>query len=86
MPIISTFFGIVVRVFHKDHNPPHFHAEYAGSKIIVEIKTGKVLFGKLPPRALKLIQEWRRANVAAIERAWKQAQQHQEPQKVTPLE
>lgn len=86
MPIISTFFGIVVRVFHNDHNPPHFHAEYGGKKIVMEIKTGRVLSGKVPQRALKLIQEWRRLNVAAIERAWEQARHHQEPKKVTPLE
>lgn len=86
MPIISTFFGIVIRVFHNDHNPPHFHAQYGGDKIIIEIKTGKVLSGKVPPRALKLIQEWRKSNVIEIERAWMQALRHQEPDKVAPLE
>ena len=30
MPIISTFFGIMIRMFFDDHTPPHFHAEYQG--------------------------------------------------------
>jgi hypothetical protein len=30
MPIISTFFGIVIRMFYKEHEPPHFHAEHQG--------------------------------------------------------
>ncbi len=30
MPEISRFFGIVIKMFFDDHNPPHFHAEYGG--------------------------------------------------------
>src|SRR5262245_16946893 len=30
VPEISRFLGITVRMFHDDHGPPHFHAEYAG--------------------------------------------------------
>ncbi|MFQ5674633.1 MAG: DUF4160 domain-containing protein [bacterium] len=32
MPAISMFFGIVVRMFFREHGPPHFHAEYQGQK------------------------------------------------------
>lgn len=35
MPEISRFFGIIIRMFFDDHNPPHFHAEYAGKKSVV---------------------------------------------------
>ena len=28
MPEVSRFYGIIVRIFYDDHNPPHFHAEY----------------------------------------------------------
>lgn len=28
---------------YDDHNPPHFHAEYNGNKIIVDIIKGKVI-------------------------------------------
>ena len=27
MPIISAFFGIVIRMFYREHEPAHFHAE-----------------------------------------------------------
>jgi hypothetical protein len=27
MPVICTFFGIVIRMFYQEHRPPHFHAE-----------------------------------------------------------
>ncbi len=32
MPEISRFFGIVIKMFFDDHNPPHFHAEYGDAK------------------------------------------------------
>lgn len=28
MPTISTFYGILIRMFFNDHPPPHFHARY----------------------------------------------------------
>jgi hypothetical protein len=31
MPEISRFFGIVIRMFYADHEPPHFHASYSSS-------------------------------------------------------
>jgi len=30
MPVISTFFGIVIRMFYQEHGVGHFHAEYQG--------------------------------------------------------
>ena len=28
MPVITRFFGIVVKMYPNDHTPPHFHAIY----------------------------------------------------------
>ncbi|MCH8853439.1 MAG: DUF4160 domain-containing protein [Planctomycetes bacterium] len=33
MPEVSRFFGISVRTYFDDHNPPHFHAIYAGAEV-----------------------------------------------------
>ncbi|MBI4446676.1 MAG: DUF4160 domain-containing protein [Acidobacteria bacterium] len=32
MPVVSVFFGIVIRMFHREHGVPHFHAEYQGQR------------------------------------------------------
>ncbi len=32
MPEISRFYGIVIKMFHNDHHPPHFHAEHGGDQ------------------------------------------------------
>lgn len=28
MPVISRFYGIVIKMYFNDHTPPHFHALY----------------------------------------------------------
>lgn len=40
MPIVSIFLGIVVRLFHEDHPPPHMHAKYAKHRAIIDIAPG----------------------------------------------
>jgi nucleoside-diphosphate-sugar epimerase len=35
---ISRFFGIVIKMFFDDHNPPHFHAEYSGDLALIDIR------------------------------------------------
>ena len=37
MPEVSRFLGIVIRMYYRDHAPPHFHAEYGEYEITVEI-------------------------------------------------
>ena len=37
MPEISLFRGIRITMYYSDHNPPHFHAEYAGHKCLVDV-------------------------------------------------
>jgi hypothetical protein len=58
MPEISRFFGIVIYIYFREHNPPHFHAVYGETEALIEIKTLGILTGSLPPRALGLVTEW----------------------------
>jgi len=32
VPKISEFYGVVIRMYYGEHNPPHFHADYAGDR------------------------------------------------------
>ena len=50
MPVISSFFGIYVRMYFADHGPPHVHIEYQGHEALVAILDGKVIEGELPDR------------------------------------
>ncbi len=50
MPEISRFFGIMIRMYFDEHNPPHFHAIYAGNEAQVGIDPIIIVEGKLPDR------------------------------------
>ena len=55
MPELSRFYGIVIRMYFNDHNPPHFHALYGEYQAQVDIQTFSVFGGHLPPRALGMV-------------------------------
>lgn len=40
MPEVSLFLDIRITMYYDDRNPPHFHAEYAGHKLVVDIENG----------------------------------------------
>jgi hypothetical protein len=46
MPIISTFFGIVIRMYYEEHGPAHFHAEYQGEQASFLV-SGEILAGAI---------------------------------------
>jgi hypothetical protein len=57
MPIISIFFGIVIRINFFDHAPPHLHAAHGGSEALFDISTGRVIAGALPRRETRYVVE-----------------------------
>jgi hypothetical protein len=58
MPIIPTFFGIVIRMFYKEHEPPHFHAEHQGQQAKCNFD-GEIVGGYIRPRTARaLIRRW----------------------------
>jgi len=86
MPEISRFFGIVIKMFFDDHNPPHFHAEYGSNLALVDIRTLAVFSGKLPPRVTGLVIEWATLHQRELLTDWERAQTREELQKIAPLE
>ncbi len=59
MPVLSRFYGIIIRMYFQqsEHTPPHIHALYGEDMAAVNIHTGEVLEGYLPPKALSMVQE-----------------------------
>jgi len=86
VPEISRFFGIVIKMFFDDHNPPHFHAEYGGELALVDITNIFVFSGRLPPRALGLVVEWATFHQRELLADWERARRQQELIKIAPLE
>ena len=57
MPEISRFYGIVIKMFWDDHNPPHSHVEYGEAQAVVSIHTLGVISGRLPPCVTGMVAE-----------------------------
>ena len=85
MPEISRFFGIIIRMFYDEHNPPHFHAEYSGRKAVFDFQ-GNIIKGNLLSKtATKLVREWIDLHVSELENNWTLARESEEIKKIEPL-
>lgn len=85
MPEVSRFFGIVVKIFYREHDPPHFHARYSGHRASVEIETLKAE-GDLPPRALSLLLAWAELHHVELAEDWERARAGEPLYQIPPLE
>jgi len=85
MPVVSRFYGIVIYIFYDEHNPPHFHAEYAGHKALITLQDG-IVKGVMPKRALKLIFEWMELHYNQLMEDWELSLKGQPLKSIEPLE
>lgn len=58
MPIIARFYGIVIKMYFKEHGIPHFHAIYGEYNGVFALDTLEMIEGDLPGRAVGMIREW----------------------------
>ncbi len=85
MPYVSMFFGIIIRMFYNEHNPPHFHAEYQGAEGTFNFD-GELLQGNIKSiTALKLIKEWAVLRNMELEENWKNIIEKAPINKIEPL-
>lgn len=84
MPVLSRFYGIIIRMYFQqaEHNPPHIHAIYGEDVAAIEIRDGGILEGDLPPKALAMVREWIEINREDLMQMW----ETQEFKKLPPLE
>lgn len=88
MPIISMFYGIIIRMYlidNRHHNLPHIHAKYAEFEASVKIEDGEILAGELPRKQLRLVQAWIELHRDELEADWELASAGENPYKISPL-
>lgn len=86
MPEICRFFGIIIRMFFDEHDPPHFHAEYQGSKAVFDFN-GNVIKGGLNSKtATRLVREWIDLHINELKEDWELARAGKELKKINPLD
>lgn len=86
MPEISRFFGIIVTMYHQDHEPPHFHARYGEYRAILSLESLDVIAGKIPNRAHVLLIEWALAHKHELRANWQRAKVLEPLLAIAPLE
>lgn len=85
MPEISLFYGIRITMYYSEHNPPHFHAEYAGYKALIDIIDAKVYKGLLPTKQLKIVLAWCEIHKDELMQNWELSKSDMPLNKINPL-
>lgn len=88
MPILSMFYGIVIRMYFfddKQHHAPHLHAEYAENRAVFSIDDGEVLAGTLPSGKARLVQAWIEIHREELLADWQLAVIGEEVFRIEPL-
>ena len=88
MPILSMFYGIVIRMYfydNKQHHTPHIHAEYAGKQAVFSINDGEILAGSLPSGKTRLVQAWIEIHREELMADWQLAVNGEDVFKIEPL-
>jgi hypothetical protein len=85
MPTLSMFFGLVIRMYYKDHTPPHIHVKYQDDTAVVNITTGELSEGKLPTRCLRFVLAWIEIHQEELLADWQLCRNGEEPFRIEPL-
>ena len=85
MPTICVFRGIKIYINWNEHNPPHFHATYAGEQVAVLINELEVLSGSIPHKQLKMLLGWAALHQDELLENWNLAAQQEDLFAIEPL-
>ena len=86
MPELCRFMGIVIRMYRREHPPPHFHAIYAEHEMLIRIADGLPIRGELPRTALRLVEQWRVLHHDELVANWALASQPAALFRIEPLQ
>lgn len=79
MPVIARFYGILVKMYFREHGVAHFHAIYGEYNGVFAIETLEMIEGDLPRRAQKLVREWAAQYQADLRTMWETQQYRKLP-------
>ena len=85
VPEISRFFGIIIRMYFGDHDPPHFHAFYGEYVAVIGIDPIEVIAGELPHRAVSMAIEWAALHQRELKENWRRLHEDESARKIPPL-
>jgi hypothetical protein len=86
MPIVSVFFGIVVRMYYQEHEPPHVHVEFQGARASFALD-GTCIGGNLESStAVRLVRQWLALHRFEVQANWQRIRRGEPLQRIAPLD
>ena len=70
MPEISRFQGIIIKMFGREHNPPHLHAFQGKYEAMFNIETGELIEGDFPTNKRILVTAWILLRKKELKKNW----------------
>ena len=86
MPVISKFYGIVIRMVGGGQLEPRFHAIYGDSELVVSLWPLQVVQGEAPRRVCDMVLEWAMVHQDELLAAWNRCRFGLAPHAISPLE
>ncbi len=82
MPVVAIVDGVTIEFYPDEHPPPHFHARSAEFIAQIEIRTGRILRGSLPPAKRSRVLSWAAAHQVALMNAWTAVEELRKPERI----
>ncbi len=70
MPVIARFYGILIKMYFREHGVPHFHAIFGEFNGVFEVSSLNMIEGDLPARAQRLVRDWAEQYKDELQRMW----------------
>ncbi len=70
MPVIARFYGILIKMYFREHGVAHFHAIYGEFNGVFEVSSLNMIEGDLPARAHRLVRDWAEQYKDELQRMW----------------
>ena len=85
MPVISKFYGIVIRMLFIRPFTAHFHAIYEDWELVVAISPVRIIQGDAQTRVCKIVLEWAARHQLESSDDWGRLAHAQTPAPIEPL-
>jgi Domain of unknown function (DUF4160) len=72
-------------MYVREHEPPHFHANYQGFRSVWSIEDCNIIVGELPPRIERLVKQWAELYRENLITNWERCKNNEQPLKIPSL-
>jgi hypothetical protein len=86
MPVISKFYGIIVRLMRLPDRRAAIYANYGEHEVVMDASTLKVISGNAPARVVDMVCEWARQHHGELMAALDRATRLGSPVSIAPLQ